>query len=43
MTPMEKKRLIKNLTTEMRLAAQDLNFELAAEIRDRIRDITSPK
>ena len=40
MTPMEKKRLIKNLTTEMRLAAQDLNFELAAEIRDKIKDIT---
>lgn len=39
MTPMEKKRLIKNLTTEMRLAAQDLNFELAAEIRDKIREI----
>lgn len=39
MTPMEKKRLIKNLTTEMRIAAQDLNFELAAEIRDTIRSI----
>ncbi len=39
MTPMEKKRLIKNLQTEMRLAAQDLNFELAAEIRDKIREI----
>ena len=39
MTPMEKKRLIKNLTTEMRIAAQDLNFELAAEIRDKIRQI----
>lgn len=39
MTPMEKKRLVKNLTTEMRLAAQDLNFELAAEIRDKIREI----
>jgi len=37
MTPMEKKRLIKNLTTEMRVAAQDLNFELAAEIRDKIK------
>jgi excinuclease ABC subunit B len=36
MTPMEKKRLIKNLTTEMRIAAQDLNFELAADIRDKI-------
>lgn len=40
MTPMEKKRLIKNLTTEMRLAAQDLNFELAAEIRDKIKEIS---
>jgi excinuclease ABC subunit B len=40
MTPMEKKRLIKNLQTEMRLAAQDLNFELAAEIRDKIREIS---
>ena len=49
MTPMEKKRLIKNLTTEMRLAAQDLNFELAAEIRDKAKLLltesgkTSPK
>ncbi len=40
MTPMEKKRLIKNLNTEMRIAAQDLNFELAAQIRDRIREMT---
>jgi len=40
MTPMEKKRLIKNLQTEMRLAAQDLNFELAAEIRDKVRELT---
>lgn len=39
MTPMEKKRLIKNLTSEMRLAAQDLNFELAAEIRDKIKSV----
>jgi excinuclease ABC subunit B len=39
MTPMEKKRLIKNLTTEMRLAAQDLNFELATEIRNKIKEI----
>ena len=39
MTPMEKKRLVKNLTTEMRLAAQDLNFELAAEIRNKIKEI----
>ncbi len=40
MTPMEKKRLIKNLQTEMRIAAQDLNFELAAEIRDKIKGIS---
>lgn len=39
MTPMEKKRLVKNLTNEMRTAAQDLNFELAAEIRDKIKEI----
>lgn len=39
MTPMEKKRLIKNLQTEMRLSAQDLNFELAAQIRDKIREL----
>ncbi len=39
MTPMEKKRLIKKLTNEMRIAAQDLNFELAAEIRDKIKEI----
>ncbi len=40
MTPPERKRLVKNLQTEMRLAAQDLNFELAAEIRDKIREIS---
>jgi excinuclease ABC subunit B len=41
MTPMEKKRLVKNLQNEMRIAAQDLNFELAAEIRDKIKEIGS--
>lgn len=40
-TPMERKRLIKNLTAEMRVAAQDLNFELAAEIRDKIRELNA--
>ncbi len=39
LTPMEKNRLVRTLKTEMRLAAQDLNFELAAEIRDKIRDV----
>lgn len=40
-TPMERKRLIKNLTAEMRIAAQDLNFELAAEIRDKIHELNA--
>jgi excinuclease UvrABC helicase subunit UvrB len=39
MTPTEKKRLIKNLTTEMKIAAESLDFELAAEIRDKIKEI----
>ena len=43
LTPMDKKRLIKNLQKEMVLAARDLNFELATEIRDRIRKIGEPK
>ncbi|MBI3443137.1 UvrB/UvrC motif-containing protein [Candidatus Woesebacteria bacterium] len=37
LTPMDKRRLVNKLRTEMRLAANDLNFELAAEIRDRIK------
>lgn len=39
LTPMDKKKLIKNLQKEMVLAAKDLNFELAAEIRDRIKNL----
>ena len=39
LTPMDKKKLTKNLRREMVLAAQDLNFELAAEIRDKIKDL----
>jgi excinuclease UvrABC nuclease subunit len=39
LTPMDKKRLLNNLKREMLLAAQDLNFELAAEIRDKIREL----
>jgi len=41
LTPMDKRRLVSNLRREMLLAAQDLNFELAAEIRDKIREIQS--
>lgn len=40
LTPMDKKRLIVRLRREMVLAAQDLNFELAAEIRDKIKEIS---
>ena len=40
LTPMDKKKLIAKLRQEMRLAAQDLNFELAAEIRDKIKEIS---
>ena len=39
LTPMDKKRLIIRLKREMVLAAQDLNFELAAEIRDKIKEL----
>ncbi len=39
LTPMDKKKLIKNLQKEMLIAASELNFELAAEVRDRIRKI----
>ena len=41
LTPMDKRRLVLSLRREMLLAAQDLNFELAAEIRDKIREIQS--
>ncbi len=39
LTPSDKKKLLKKLKTEMRFAAEDLNFELAAEIRDKIKEI----
>jgi excinuclease ABC subunit B len=39
LTPMDKKKLVGKLKKEMRLAAGDLNFELAADIRDKIRDL----
>jgi len=39
LTPMDKRRLVNNLKKEMLLAAQDLNFELAAEIRDKIKEL----
>jgi excinuclease ABC subunit B len=39
LTPMEKKKLLRNLGTEMKIAATDLDFELAIEIRDKIKEI----
>lgn len=39
LTPMDKKRLVKNLQKEMIIAAHELNFELAIEIRDQIQKI----
>lgn len=39
MTPMDRKRLVKKLRKEMLVAAHDLDFELAAKIRDKIKEI----
>ena len=39
LTPMDKKKLVIKLKREMRLAAEDLNFELAIKIRDKIKEL----
>ncbi|OGM32799.1 excinuclease ABC subunit B [Candidatus Woesebacteria bacterium RIFCSPHIGHO2_01_FULL_44_21] len=39
LTPMDKKRLARKLRREMKLAAEALNFELAIEIRDKVREL----
>lgn len=39
LTPMDKKKMIIRLKREMRLAATDLNFELAIQIRDKIKKL----
>ncbi|OGM27254.1 excinuclease ABC subunit B [Candidatus Woesebacteria bacterium RIFCSPHIGHO2_01_FULL_39_28] len=39
LTPMDRKKFILRLRKEMRLAASDLNFELAAQIRDKIKGL----
>ncbi|OGM28269.1 excinuclease ABC subunit B [Candidatus Woesebacteria bacterium RIFCSPLOWO2_01_FULL_39_61] len=41
LTPLDRKRLTSKLRREMKTAAQDLNFELAIEIRDKIKEIES--
>ncbi|MDP3888530.1 MAG: helicase-related protein, partial [bacterium] len=37
--PYDRQKLIKRLTRQMKEAARDLNFELAAQIRDKIKEI----
>lgn len=41
LTPYDKKRLINKLKKEMKIAANDLNFEFAAQIRDKIKQLES--
>jgi excinuclease ABC subunit B len=41
LTPSDKKKLATKLRKEMRIAAQDLNFELAIELRDKIKNLTT--
>ena len=40
LTPMDRKKLVIKLRQEMKIAAQDLNFELAAQIRDKIYELS---
>jgi len=40
LTPMDRKKLASKLRREMVLAAQELNFELAAEIRDKVKEFS---
>ena len=37
MTPMDKKKLIKKMEREMKQYAEDMNFEIAIMLRDKIR------
>lgn len=41
LTPYDKKKVIKRLEREMKTQAEELNFELAIEIREKIRHLTS--
>jgi excinuclease ABC subunit B len=43
LTPKDKRKFVVKLRNEMRLAAQDLNFELAARLRDAIKKVTGEK
>ncbi len=42
LTPYDRKILISKLRKEMKIAATDMNFELAIEIRDKVKEISSP-
>ncbi len=42
LTPEDKTRLIKLMTRQMNTSAKQLDFELAARIRDRIKEISTP-
>ncbi|HWA51880.1 MAG TPA: excinuclease ABC subunit UvrB [Patescibacteria group bacterium] len=39
LTPMDKRKLVKRLKREMKIAADDMNFELAAKLRDKIKEL----
>ncbi len=39
LTPYDRKKVIKRLENEMRKQAEDLNFELAIKIRDKVREL----
>ncbi len=39
LTPMDKKKLAKKLKREMKIAAEELNFELAIQIRDKVHEL----
>ncbi len=41
LTPQDKTKLIRKMEKEMKFTAGELNFELAAEIRDKIREIST--
>ncbi len=40
LTPYDSKKLINNMRREMKIAAEDLNFELAARIRNKIKEVS---
>ena len=39
MTPYDKKKIVKKLERDMKKQAEEMNFELAIRIRDKIREL----